>query len=923
MQQTILGTNIQKFNSFSDIYTIVKSFTNKEKGDLFEELTKYIFLYHHRYRFYTKQVWLFNEIPQNVMQFLNLPPTDQGIDLVLVDKNDKYYAIQCKFKIKTDKKIPCKNLGTFYGLTFGIASKFSGGFYVTNTDEIPRIFKTSKRVALIYGDFFNDISTNFFNELKSIFIKTINFKPILFIPRPYQDAIILKTIEYFNNENKGYIEMACGSGKTLTSYWIDSGMTNKLTIVVVPSLFLLSQFYNDWAFQIASEMKKKYEFILVGSDNDKSEIIFNANDLIVTTSPITISTNITQIIKRYEGNHKIIIVTTYQSSDKLIEGLKNIKIVPDLCIFDEAYKTVGQMDKQFNILLDDKNIQIKKRLFMIATPKIFSENIESDKILSMNNEIWYGKSIDVFNTFDAIKKGCSVDYEIVTLYTNDQHIEQLIIKNKYIEHDKKTIDRHSLANAIMLLSQFAKTECNHLLTYHNSIDSSKQFKILLETLIKERKLNITVFNVDGSHTMKQRIKIFNEFTKVKLAIMVSSRVLSEGVNLPIIDSVCFINPITSSIDIIQCASQALRLCKDKVKAKIYIPIIINDMDNIDEKIVFGNIIKILRCLNDTDSDISEYFKAIQNGKTHDRQLIRHVNNLGVEIIGENININDWMNTIDIKLWQRIDGFEYKFIELKIWIDANQRMPSQHSNDNYENTLGKFCSRLRQSRTNNSLDNYKIDKLNTIDLWYWSTKQMHDKKSWNETYIELKEFVKENNRLPSLGSSDIVEKKLAKFCSNQKSDKRHGTLSIDQINKLNEIPAWDWGDENIKIIKSQVVSLKDLKQWITEKNVIPSQHSNNEIEAKLGNFASKLRQLKKKNKLSNDMVEELNTISIWYWNLDDVFETRYTELQQWMNDHKRIPLVRSNNEQETKLARFCEKQKQNKKKINYRKNESTN
>lgn len=47
---------IDKINSFSDIYKITENYTAKEKGDLFEELTKYIFLYYHSYRTFTKNI---------------------------------------------------------------------------------------------------------------------------------------------------------------------------------------------------------------------------------------------------------------------------------------------------------------------------------------------------------------------------------------------------------------------------------------------------------------------------------------------------------------------------------------------------------------------------------------------------------------------------------------------------------------------------------------------------------------------------------------------------------------------------------------------------------------------------------------------------------------------------------------------------
>ena len=40
--------------------------------------------------------------------------------------------------------------------------------------------------------------------------------------------------------------MACGTGKTLTSLWIKEALNAKRTLVLVPSLGLLSQTLREW-----------------------------------------------------------------------------------------------------------------------------------------------------------------------------------------------------------------------------------------------------------------------------------------------------------------------------------------------------------------------------------------------------------------------------------------------------------------------------------------------------------------------------------------------------------------------------------------------------------------------------------------------------------------------------------------------------
>lgn len=212
---------IEQINNFEDFYKQVKNLEAKQKGDLFEELTKYIFKYHSDYKLFTKEVWLLNEVPLNILHKLNMPIKDMGIDLIISDKDNNFYAIQCKFRTNVDEVISWAELATFYGLGFGVAKGFKNGFYVTNTLEINELAHKSDKVIPLYGDFFVNLSTDFFAELKSILISSIKFVPIIPIPRYYQNKMITQSFMHFNDHDRGQIESACGTGKTLTTYWIN------------------------------------------------------------------------------------------------------------------------------------------------------------------------------------------------------------------------------------------------------------------------------------------------------------------------------------------------------------------------------------------------------------------------------------------------------------------------------------------------------------------------------------------------------------------------------------------------------------------------------------------------------------------------------------------------------------------------------
>jgi hypothetical protein len=142
----------------------------------------------------------------------------------------------------------------------------------------------------------------------------------------------------------------------------------------------------------------------------------------------------------------------------------------------------------------------------------------------------------------------------------------------------------------------------------------------------------------------------------------------------------------------------------------------------------------------------------------------------------------------------IQSWEESFIELKEWIDCNinKKIPRAKSTNKVEKRLGIFCSRQRIIKKNNNLDVNKIKQLESIENWYWID-DTNNKKSWEENYTELKYWVEHNtnNKLPSAGSNNNLEKRLGIFCNTQKANKKNNKLDDYKINQLELIKNWYW------------------------------------------------------------------------------------------------------------------------------------
>lgn len=95
-------------------FTELRTRDNKKiRGDIFEEFCA---LYLKKVKGYD-QVWLLEDVPEDILQSLSLKRKDMGIDIVVCNQ-DVFYAVQCKYKTPTSRKssISWSALSTFYAM---------------------------------------------------------------------------------------------------------------------------------------------------------------------------------------------------------------------------------------------------------------------------------------------------------------------------------------------------------------------------------------------------------------------------------------------------------------------------------------------------------------------------------------------------------------------------------------------------------------------------------------------------------------------------------------------------------------------------------------------------------------------------------------------------------------------------------------
>jgi len=462
------------------------SSNTKIKGDIFELITKYYLLTEPIYKTKIKNVWIHHEVPTEVREYINLPKNDEGIDLIAQTKDNKYWAIQCKYLSNINASINEKYIATFLNLSGNICKNISVKLTVTTANK--KSYKFEKKyddsVTFLLGDIWSNLNESFFNNLNSYLDnKKVIFKP--FTPKTHQSRAISNAYNHFITESnsRGKLIMACGSGKSLTAYWVTNKLECQKILIAVPSLALIKQTLEVWTREsLANNID--INWIAVCSDESVSKI---DNDFFTSSTKdlgIEVSTNINNISNWLQDveHNTTIVFTTYQSSKVIAEASKKANFTFDIGIMDEAHKTVGNKNNLFSHLLFDENINIKNRLFMTATERMYKGNIDKDQIVSMDDIDLYGENFEVLTFREAIETQPPIlcDYKIISMIVTKKEIKEIIDKNKYINIDEDNITEQEtsniIASSIVLQKAIRKYNIKHTVSYHATVKKSQYFK---------------------------------------------------------------------------------------------------------------------------------------------------------------------------------------------------------------------------------------------------------------------------------------------------------------------------------------------------------------------------------------------------------------------------------------------------------------
>lgn len=638
-----------------------------EQGTIFEDFCKMILEKAPFFADDVNEVWTWKEFPGNAGMH------DTGVDLVVLDKQGTYWAVQCKF-YNRDSKVSKASIDSFISasnrpfIIDGKTYNYSQRLVFSTTDDISEnasgLFTTIgpdiiRDCGIDWGNFsFDDI------EKISIFSKKT--------PKEHQKEAIEDVMKGFETNDRGRLVMACGTGKTFTSLEIVEALYKKFSadtnndfknfnvLYLVPSIALLSQTIVEWKTQ--QTFGTTVRTFGVCSDQTAGQTKRNRKDAdeILVQMPIPATTDINRIQKEYTSKRcrVNIFFSTYQSIDVISNLAKKCNITFDIAICDEAHRTIGSYKasgedlSNFVKIHKDSFVPCKKRLYMTATQKIYSTSAKQDakdggyEVYSMDDESIYGPLFHYLSFGEAVSKGLLTDYRLVVLTIRKQDIVKLKLpQTAFANLDDASrivgslsalskipsdlnpsefkLDPKPMKRAVAFCSTIAQAKSiaesyNHL---KNDSCLGKDYMEGQNFVIPMAKL------ITGQDNTKEKNKMLdwlrgignNTIEDGTCHILTNARCLSEGVDVPSLDSVIFMAKKRSQVDIIQAVGRVMRKFgsgNEKIYGYIIIPVVIND-----EKLTDATL--------SNNEDYKVVWQVVQALRSHDERLDTQINKIGV------------------------------------------------------------------------------------------------------------------------------------------------------------------------------------------------------------------------------------------------------------------------------------------------------
>ena len=759
----------------------------KSCGDAFEVFAEAYLATQRKYD--AAQVWPHGSVPLDILKNLGLSQQDQGVDGVLQTLLGQFNAYQIKFRTGRPS-LTWRELSTFIGLAG--SPQIHSRVLLTNCDELPAVLNDRQGFFCIRGADLDRLEADEFRAIEAWLADAAYTAPKK-SPKKHQIEALDALLPALQTHDRVSAIMACGTGKTLVALWVTERLEARRVLVLLPSLALLRQTLHEW---LRETSLPSLAYLCVCSDPTVTEgldtLATQQSDLDFEVS--TDAASVRSFLDAPFAGVKMIF-STYQSASVVGTAMQPGEAF-DFAVFDEAHKTAGREGRNFAFALDDKNISIRKRLFMTATPRHYNP-LGKDKegvaqlVFSMDEPLVYGKQAFRLNFAEAARRDIICNYKVVISVITSTMVTNDLLSRGEVLVNGDPIRARQVANQIALTDAIAKNGVNKVFTFHGTVKSAASFVTDGSEGVRTHLPKFETFHVNGAMPTARRERIMQCFRAASLAVMSNARCLTEGVDVPAVDMVAFLSPKRSLVDIVQATGRAMRKSPETGKKLGYVlvPLYVEQArgESIEEAVMrsdFDEVWNVLNRLQEHDDVLAQIISEmrIERGKTggFDDSRFRE----RVAMLGPSVSLDSLRQSITAACLDAIgDGWFERYGQLVAYQKkhGNRDLPARWPENQ---KLATWVVNQRVLQRDGVLEQEKIELLNRIGF-KWNPKVS----LWRTNYLALLDYRNRfgNCRVPQKW---VENKKLATWVSSQRALYVRNKLSRERSAMLDKI-GFEW------------------------------------------------------------------------------------------------------------------------------------
>jgi superfamily II DNA or RNA helicase len=856
------------------------------RGDQFERICAWYLRSAPEYRRKFRQVSLWSEWP-------DAWAADAGIDLVAEEHDGNLWAIQAK---AYDPTYAIKKSDVDSFLSESGRPEFSYRLLIATTDRL------GARAKRTLDDQREPVGYLMRSQLEAAHVEWPSSpddlrprSPAPKKPLPHVREAITATCNALKTHERGQLIMACGTGKTLGAMWIAERLDATRTLVLLPSLSLLGQTLREWTANAA----EPFQYLAVCSDKTVTgeEFVQHTAELGV---PVT--TDPTEIASFLRRRGRRVVFATYQSSPQVAASFSQRTPHFDLAVADEAHRCAGRVAGEFATILDAGQIKARRRLFMTATPRYYTPRLRREagladvEVASMDDEAVFGPVLHRLNFGEAIERRLLSDYQVVVVGVDDDTYRAYAERAELVTRDGERItDARTLAGQVGLAKTMRKYDLHRVISFHSRVSAATAFSREMPEVIAwmpaQARPAGTLWSqhVSGAMTSGHRDRLLLRFRNLRdgeRGLLSNARCLGEGVDVPTLDGVAFIDPRRSTTDIIQAVGRAIRKAPDKKIGTIVLPVFISgqeDPDRLLDESQFKHVWDVLKALRAHDETLGEELDEIRRALGARRDAVRRPGKIKVDLPRE-VGF-EFARAFDARLVEQTTAsWEFWFGLLLRFVDqeGHGQVPNSYR-DKDGFPLGSWVGNQRQARRRGELTDERTRRLAEVPGWAW----FPNEDQWEDGYKRLLRFAeREGHSRVRARYRDNDGFALGAWVSGQRS--RTNRPTMERIERLEALPGWAWDihDADWENGFARLLLFADREGH----SRVPDSYRDDD-GFKLGSWVVRQRTLRGRGQLAEERTGRLEALPGWVWSVNEAaWEDRYARLLLFAEreGHSRVP-----------------------------------